>query len=242
MKKLFHRNSAPFVDMPSWSIGFALQSVLLVTAPVLLLVVLLVSILLFPGLKDGVRSNMSETRIYGGVVIYYSSVICYMAYKLRNRRNVRRDLGLRAFPVPTALKYLLAFPVYYFATLSLLVGVVLATAHLLGLSTTPEQLAPKQDTSAFNWVAFIATAFCAPVFEEMVFRGILLPAIAKRKGWLKGSIYSSLIFSVIHGPAAPFIMILSLYLSRMYYRTGSIIPGILLHMANNTLAYLTVSG
>lgn len=81
----------------------------------------------------------------------------------------------------------------------------------------------------------------APVVEEVVFRGAILRALL---GWTKSHwiaiIISAVMFSLIHfNPAQmPHAFLLGLLIGWMFYRTGSIIPGILLHFVNNTTAYI----
>ena len=51
-------------------------------------------------------------------------------------------------------------------------------------------------------------------------------------------VLSSLIFGVVHGNwvQAPFAFVTGLALGWMYYRTGSLLPGILMHFVNNSAA------
>lgn len=242
MKEPFNQKNKPFVDMPAWPLGFALKLVLLYfIAPILLIIVLGIVSVVIPEFKAVIRSSVTESGLYITVAVYYSFALGYTIFQLRKRKQTLYDLGFRKFNILTAIKYFLLYPFYYVACVLLLLGTIIGTAHLFGFSLTPEDIKPTNEPRSFIWPAFIVTALLVPIIEELVFRGILLPAIAKRKGWLKGGIYSSLLFSALHGPVAPFIMIASLYLSMMYRKTGSIIPGIILHMTNNSLVYLALS-
>ena len=53
-------------------------------------------------------------------------------------------------------------------------------------------------------------------------------------------VFSSLVFGVVHGNwvQAPFAFVIGLALGWMYYRTGSLLPGILMHFVNNSTAVL----
>ena len=82
----------------------------------------------------------------------------------------------------------------------------------------------------------------APIAEEMVFRGAALRTLLEWKPqhrWLMISL-SALLFALAHANPAQFIhpLLIGLLLGWMYERTGSIIPGIIYHWANNTVAYL----
>ena len=87
---------------------------------------------------------------------------------------------------------------------------------------------------------YLAIAIAAPVAEEVVFRGAILRSLLSngRKPWV-AIVLSALFFAVGHlNPAQmPHAFIIGLLLGWMYYRTGSILPGILFHLVNNTVAY-----
>lgn len=79
----------------------------------------------------------------------------------------------------------------------------------------------------------------APIIEEIYFRGFLLPAFSKHS-FLFGALISSLFFGLLHFQlnVAIYTFILGMFLAYMYYRLGSIVPGIILHMGNNLIAFL----
>ena len=82
----------------------------------------------------------------------------------------------------------------------------------------------------------------APIAEEMVFRGAALRKLLEWKPqhrWLMITL-SALIFACAHMNPTQFLhpLLIGLLLGWMYERTGSILPGIVYHWANNTAAYL----
>lgn len=227
-------------DIPDWPLSFAIKSVLLfIAGPLFLVVFVILSALYFPSIAEFLRDNLNRTVLYALGGIYYVFFIAYMVVKLRKRPNLFRDLGFKPFPIWTTIKYVLAYPFVYFTVVIIGVLTIISIAQALGYELTPDDIAPAKE-KGFNWALFIIAVFIAPTVEEILFRGILLQAFARKYGWLKGSIFSSGIFSLIHGPVAPLVMIFSLYISRMYYKTGSIIPGIILHTINNTAVSLLV--
>lgn len=90
---------------------------------------------------------------------------------------------------------------------------------------------------------YLAIGILAPIAEEMVFRGAILRTLLKlfdhRWHWLS-ILFSALLFGAVHGNMPQFVhaTLLGLLLGWLYYRTGSIIPGIVLHWVNNTVAYV----
>jgi membrane protease YdiL (CAAX protease family) len=225
-------------DIPDWSISFAIRAVfLLIAGPLFLLIVAILASLYSPPMTAFLREYFDRTVLYVLLAAYYVPFLAYMVVKLKRRPHVLSDLGFRRFPVWTTIKYILAYPFVYLAVVLIGLLVIISVARVFGFELAPDDLAPAKDRS-FNWGLFIAAITIAPIVEEVLFRGILLQAFARKYGWLKGSIFSSGIFSLLHGPVAPLIMIFSLYLSRMFYKTRSILPGMILHAINNAVVSL----
>ena len=90
-------------------------------------------------------------------------------------------------------------------------------------------------------VGYIAIGLLAPLAEEMVFRGAILRSLLrwKQNPWV-GIAISALLFAVVHmNPAQmPHAFLIGLLLGWMYWRTDSIVPGVVYHWVNNTVAYI----
>lgn len=92
-------------------------------------------------------------------------------------------------------------------------------------------------------VGYVAIGLLAPLAEEMVFRGailrVLLKVFDRRWHWLP-IVISAVLFGAVHGNMAQFLhaMLLGLLLGWLYYRTDSIVPGVVLHWVNNSIAYV----
>ena len=92
-------------------------------------------------------------------------------------------------------------------------------------------------------LGYVAIGILAPLAEEVVFRGAILRTLlgfmSKKNHWVAIMI-SAAIFGIVHANLAQFInaLLMGLLLGWMYYRTGSLVPGILLHWVNNTMAYV----
>ncbi len=86
-----------------------------------------------------------------------------------------------------------------------------------------------------------AGALLAPVVEEVVFRGAILRALLSSMQSKWGAIcISAALFALIHfNPAqTPHAFLMGLLMGWLYMRAGSIVPGVVFHWANNTVAYL----
>lgn len=89
---------------------------------------------------------------------------------------------------------------------------------------------------------YVVIGLLASLSEEIVFRGAILRSLLRSSRLSVGGAIalSALMFSVIHlNPAQlPHAFIIGLLLGWMYYRTGSILPGVAYHWANNSVAYV----
>lgn len=90
-----------------------------------------------------------------------------------------------------------------------------------------------------NWVLIVFAGLIAPVTEEVIFRGYLLPSVMKNMGYVWGVVISSAIFAMVHMVFEPMTLLimflLGCMLSVMYIRTKSLWPGIIFHSINNTV-------
>lgn len=92
-----------------------------------------------------------------------------------------------------------------------------------------------------NPLGVISMALLAPLLEEFLFRGAIQGYLLTNgsKPWVAITI-ASLIFGVVHmNPAQiPFAFLLGMMFGWLYYRTGSLLPGIVGHILNNSIATL----
>ena len=82
----------------------------------------------------------------------------------------------------------------------------------------------------------------APLFEETIFRGALLPVLAKRWGALGGVVLSALLFAMAHisiGELAP-LTVLGVGLALLRVRTGRLLPSVLMHALWNAVTFLNL--
>jgi hypothetical protein len=87
------------------------------------------------------------------------------------------------------------------------------------------------------WWLLVAGIVVAPVVEEIFFRGFVFAGLAKQYGWRPGAVGSSILFALIHfQPLAILpIFVLGLIFAYLYYRSRSIWPAVLMHVATNAL-------
>lgn len=88
---------------------------------------------------------------------------------------------------------------------------------------------------------YFAVGLLAPVCEELVFRGAVLKALLRwtPRHWVAIAV-SALLFALAHANPAqmPHAFVIGLLLGWLYYRTDSVVPGVVYHWVNNSVAYV----
>jgi uncharacterized protein len=145
-------------------------------------------------------------------------------------REIFARLGLRRFR-PSALKWMAAAVVVY----------LVFAAVYVALFGTPEQEDIAKGFGVLP-VQILLIVFAAPISEEVCFRGMLFGGLRERMPRLAAALLSGAIFGGLHAltgvEAVPPLIVFGFLLALLYEKTGSIVPGILLHMLNNSIALL----
>lgn len=92
-------------------------------------------------------------------------------------------------------------------------------------------------------LGYLAIGVLTPLAEELVFRGAILKKLLEmfhgKTPWIP-ILISALVFGMVHGNLPQFIhaTFIGIILGWMYHRTSSIVPGVVFHWVNNTVAYI----
>jgi hypothetical protein len=93
-------------------------------------------------------------------------------------------------------------------------------------------------------VTLAGSTLLAPVFEELIFRGLLYGTLRTRLAWPAAAAGSALVFALAHGYGV--VGFLSVFVSGVlwawvYERTGSLLPAMTAHVVNNATVALTLT-
>jgi CAAX protease family protein len=146
-----------------------------------------------------------------------------------SRESLRR-LGWRR-PGPSSLKWM-----------GVAVGAYIAfTIAYVGLIGEPNQKNVTEDLGPLP-SQIVLIAVMAPISEETCFRGMLFGGLRERLPRLAAALIGGSIFGVLHVfngiDVVPPLIVFGVILCLLYERTGSILPGIVLHILNNSVALL----
>ena len=114
--------------------------------------------------------------------------------------------------------------------LAILTAGFLVSALMGLLDWIPNIMEQSFDILQSGWGGILAIAIIGPVLEEILFRGAII-------------LISALLFGVFHINPAQILpaFLIGILLAWTYYKTGSLIPCILMHVLNNSLSvYLSI--
>ena len=137
-------------------------------------------------------------------------------------------------------------------------AVLIAASYVLVLVTVfvlidIEQLFPKEfeylnETGEHLFPGIAGVLYCCifcPILEEIGVRGILLGGLLKSRyrPWL-AILVTALIFALLHGVGVHFVvsLVFGIILGWLYWRTGSVILCMIIHVVNNSLSFIDFSG
>lgn len=195
-------------------------------------------LMLIVALAQATRWLLPDSAVWD-IACFQGFLIAGLAWRMhRKRRPWGRPLPPRTLVVQSLVRWLAILPVLW--------GVAAAWQWLL--HTVGHDVALQPSIQFFldargTWerTAFIlAAVVVAPVVEEILFRGILLPLLIQRIGPLAGVALSALFFAALHGGLGAFaaLAVLSIALSLAYARTGSLWVPIGMHILFNTVNLL----
>lgn len=182
------------------------------------------------------RIGLDKTNLY--LLLLFIAAIAaivlfwLIARQLKVSKNTWALLGIRKFKFWKSFKYIAGWPLVIIGCLA----VVALVSNLLGYQ--PSEKGGLNDPVAAKHqllAVLIAVSLFVPLLEEVLYRGILFPSIARKYGTIWGVILSSIFFAVSHINPIQMVtaVILAPYLCLMYKRLNSIIPGMILHSLHN---------
>jgi membrane protease YdiL (CAAX protease family) len=214
----------------SWTIRFAI--VALLTVVVLGIIEgLVVSLLVGPGaLRIGIAGILFDLTMLGAIGVLY-----------RRRPFRARELGLRPAPVASSVGWVFLSVIVIGITNYLWLQKVLGhkLTHSLGISL--------HGSTAGLCVAGVFICVLAPVTEEIFFRGLLYRALRNRLPVFTAAVIGGLIFGAVHGLSYPINtlpprVVFGIIACLLYERTGSLLPGIALHILIDAGGFVAAVG
>jgi membrane protease YdiL (CAAX protease family) len=181
---------------------------------------------------EGELTTLGNVIAQVGLVLGLLSVPLAVA-RSRGSRSLReslRRLGVRGFR-PSAIKWM---------------GAAVGAYLLFAILYSALILEPEQEDIAESFgpvpVQVLLIVFGAAIAEEICFRGMLFGGLRERLPRVPAALVAAAVFGVLHAftglSAVPPLIAFGFIFCLLYEKTGSIVPGMLLHMLNNSVALL----
>ena len=92
------------------------------------------------------------------------------------------------------------------------------------------------------FVFFFMIVIAAPILEELLFRGVILDGLLKNYQPPRAIAFSAFLFALVHGNLTQGIgaFMIGLLIGWIYWKTQSLIPGMIIHFINNLVAFVTI--
>lgn len=187
--------------------------------------------------KDSITFQMLSFCLFGLII---STLILWINYK---KEKLSFGLSIKN------LKYVIWTPLIYLITIILLLFVGLLNQYLLtnffDIEIKPQEILEKfkELENSFEISIFvIGSAVIAPIYEELLFRGIIFPKLIQKTNFTIALLLSSLIFAVLHFHLSALLplFVLSIILSITYLYTSTIWASISLHALFNLISIIAV--
>lgn len=123
----------------------------------------------------------------------------------------------------------------------LIIGMGMWTNYLNELAGLPNTMEEVFNTMINNPLGIISIVIMAPLMEELLFRGAMQGYLLRKwKNQIWAIVLPALLFGIVHGNPMqiPFAFVTGLILGWVFYRTGSLLPGMLMHFVNNASSVL----
>ena len=166
--------------------------------------------------------------IFGVLVKYY--VIIVLLKLLSNRSNEQNHKPhLKVIKIFYVVLMIIAFRLIFDNSLIFWVS---------GISMPSFISEVFDDIAVSPIILIISVTIVAPIYEEIIFRGILLKGMSKKINPVIAIVVSALLFAIVHMniPQGINAFLLGIALGFIYLRTGSIYLSIFAHFVNNLLA------
>ncbi|HEU5252913.1 MAG TPA: type II CAAX endopeptidase family protein [Solirubrobacterales bacterium] len=174
----------------------------------------------------------------GNVVAQLGLVLGLVAVPL----FIARSNGAASLPQALERLGLRRFRPSAFLWMALAVFVYLLFAALYSIFI----LEPEQEDIAEGFgpvpVQVLLIVVAAPIAEELCFRGMLFGGLRERLPSVPAALLAGLVFGFLHAftgiSAVPPLIAFGFIFCLLYEKTGSVVPGMLLHALNNSVALL----
>lgn len=183
-----------------------------------------------------------ENTLYSGTLTGLTIAITLLLglyfVALRPKKISWTDVGVKGFPARDWWRIVL----WILVLIVFSVTAVYLTSFLGNTVENSKTESLQQNVTLFTIIiGIISAGIVSPFYEEIFYRGFIYRWLRTRVGMRWAIVISSLIFTLAHFPtmnAMPVNFISGVVFAWTYERTGSVVPGMIVHGVFNTIAVL----
>ena len=184
---------------------------------------------------SGWNANMNTTLIVSMLPMYLVGLplLIFMITRIQAVGNIEKHT------ISIGKMILAFFMCYAIVYISNLIGIFFTTVIGAIKGSPVQNVLTDIVMGADSWVLLLFTVICAPIYEEWIFRKLLIDRTIKY-GEGVSVILSGLMFGLLHGNLSQFVYAFSLgiFFAFIYVKTGKVHYSIVLHMAINFMFFL----
>ncbi|WP_018759969.1 CPBP family intramembrane glutamic endopeptidase [Paenibacillus terrigena] len=183
-----------------------------------------------------------ENTLYSGTLTGLTIAITLLLglyfVALRPKKMSWTDVGVKGFPARDWWRIVL----WILVLIVFSVTAVYLTSFLGNTVENSKTESLQQNVTLFTiMIGIVSAGIVSPFYEEIFYRGFIYRWLRTRVGMRWAIVISSLIFSLAHFPTMnvmPVNFISGVVFAWTYERTGSVVPGMIVHGVFNTIAVL----
>lgn len=175
---------------------------------------------------------------------YFIAGFVILAVYLFVIRKYKLDLtsfGFRRLPILKTVAYVVLAFIATFVSWIVLIPFIMIFFPTVDISESQNIFQMSMGPVA-QVLLVIYAVIIGPFIEEVVFRGVVFPAVSRRFNIYAGIIVNTLIWSLLHFQinVIIFTLIFGVILSYLYLKTQSIWPSYLTHVCKNLMAVIAI--
>lgn len=199
----------------------------------------LISMILFVGSGEVISILKPGQMSYYMQMIFIASIqflfvfLPTMIYLIIRKPNIKKTLRLNRVSIKNVLISILVM-IFAIPVAAVINAIVILILNYFGKMHEPAVFQTENINQLI--INLFVIALIPAVFEELVYRGVILSAY-ERTGRFKAIVISSLLFALMHRDLQSLVgtFMLGLVLAYIVYRNNSIFAGMIAHFTNNSL-------
>jgi membrane protease YdiL (CAAX protease family) len=171
------------------------------------------------------------------LLLYYIFVCSFTFYRIY--REKKRTIG--PFQIDLFVESSRVIPLIILVTICIEFGIILPILSFIPTPDFLKNLVNSEFTSDYV-PSFVLIVIAAPVFEELIFRSLILDGLLERYSHLNSILASSFLFGFVHLNPQQFVVafIIGIFMGWVYLKTRSVVLTMIIHATLNFVGFISI--